>query len=430
MASTTVERSPGAGFYTMWFGQTLSQVGSASMSFGLSVWLFQKTNSALQFSYLALLTAVITVIVPFFVSRMVDLSSRKRVMMTCDIVAGIAGALLWLAYSNGFLPFALIAVATAVSATVGSIHLLAYMSSIPQLVEKNNYSRATGLLQLGAAAAQVAAPVLGAMIVSTLGLGWIIGLNIVSYAIAVATLWLVHYPPAPAAPGPATNSGGVFGAVRDAAAAGTRFHLDNPAFLWLLILFIAVIVSTSAWNVLLTPLMVGEHGAHSLALVAGAGGVGMLAGGLTAATFKARREVELLLLGGVGMGVSLILLGAAGWDWVRAVCAFLYLFAFAIFSAFGQALWQRQIAPDQQARVLGYRRSITQTGVLVGYLALPRIAEALNHRACLSSACQGATQDGVRIVFAGTGIGVVAVAALVACRPVVWRLAAEVRART
>ena len=64
-------------FVLIWIGQVLSLVGSRMTSFALSIWLYQHTNSATQFTLLILSTTLPTIIISPIAGVVVDRFPRR-----------------------------------------------------------------------------------------------------------------------------------------------------------------------------------------------------------------------------------------------------------------------------------------------------------------------------------------------------------------
>ena len=74
-------------FLLLWSTQALSQLGSSMTSFALTVWLYEKTGSALQSSLLLICSYAPYVILSIFAGALSDKWNKKVTMLVCDFIA-------------------------------------------------------------------------------------------------------------------------------------------------------------------------------------------------------------------------------------------------------------------------------------------------------------------------------------------------------
>ena len=74
-------------FLTLWATQSLSQLGSAMTGFALTLWLYQKTGSALQTALLSICSYAPYVVLSIFAGALSDRWDKKKTMLACDTFA-------------------------------------------------------------------------------------------------------------------------------------------------------------------------------------------------------------------------------------------------------------------------------------------------------------------------------------------------------
>jgi MFS family permease len=80
-------------FYILWSTQSLSHLGSAMTSFALTLWLFDKTGSALSTAALTICTYAPYVVMSIFAGAISDKFDKKKTMLVCDALAALATGL-------------------------------------------------------------------------------------------------------------------------------------------------------------------------------------------------------------------------------------------------------------------------------------------------------------------------------------------------
>ena len=92
-------------FLILWSTQSLSQLGSAMTSFALTLWLYEKTGSALQTAFLSICSYTPYVLMSIFAGALSDRWDKKRTMLVCDTLAACCSVLvLILLKTNSLVP--------------------------------------------------------------------------------------------------------------------------------------------------------------------------------------------------------------------------------------------------------------------------------------------------------------------------------------
>ena len=80
-------------FYILWSTQSLSQLGSAITAFALTLWLYEKTGSALSTAALRICTYAPYVVMSIFAGAISDRFDKPVSELTDTLSATIAGGL-------------------------------------------------------------------------------------------------------------------------------------------------------------------------------------------------------------------------------------------------------------------------------------------------------------------------------------------------
>jgi len=85
-------------FYILWSTQSLSHLGSSITSFALTLWLYEKTGSALGTAALTICTYAPYVIMSIFAGAITDRFDKKKTMLVCDALAALTTVLVFVLY--------------------------------------------------------------------------------------------------------------------------------------------------------------------------------------------------------------------------------------------------------------------------------------------------------------------------------------------
>ena len=199
MEASTAKKSRGITrgmrtFVVVWSGQLVSTIGSGLTGFALGVWIYQETGSVTWFAMNLLAVALPNLVVSPFAGALVDRWDRRWVMIMSDTGAGLATLSIALLYMTDNLAVWNVILATAFNSAFNSFQWPAYSAVTTLLVPKEHLGRAGGMVQIGEAVSQLAAPALAGALFVTTGLGGVIAIDFATYLFAVVTLLFVRVP--------------------------------------------------------------------------------------------------------------------------------------------------------------------------------------------------------------------------------------------
>ncbi|MCU1349770.1 MAG: transporter, major facilitator family, partial [Acidobacteria bacterium] len=168
-------------FFSVWFGQLISVIGSRLSTFALGIWVLQKTGSTTEYAFIFICMAVPALLLAPFAGALVDRWDRRRVMIAADLLSAGTVLVLAILLLLGHLDLWEIYLAAGAQALATAFQVPAYMASIPLLVPKEQLSRANGLVQTAFAAAQIVGPALAGVLVSTISLYGVLFVDFVTF---------------------------------------------------------------------------------------------------------------------------------------------------------------------------------------------------------------------------------------------------------
>src|SRR5512133_333699 len=92
-------------FIVIWIGQIVSILASAMSQFGLTIWMYQQTQSATAMGLMQVFFITPFLIMSPFAGVMVDRYNRKLMMMVSDLTAILATVFILVMYGTGRLEF-------------------------------------------------------------------------------------------------------------------------------------------------------------------------------------------------------------------------------------------------------------------------------------------------------------------------------------
>jgi len=387
-------------FFVIWAGQLVSTIGSGLTGFALGVWIYQETGSVTLFAMNMLAVALPNLLVSPLAGALVDRYDRRWMMILSDTGAGLSTLSIAILYVTGNLQVWNILLATAFNSAFSTFQWPAYSAVTTLLVPKEQYGRASGLVQIGEAVSQLLAPAAAGVLFVTVGLGGVIAIDFATYLFAVLTLLVVRVP------SPERSEAGKEGqgTIWKEALFGWTYISARAGLLGLLLIFAATNFFSSMIFPLLVPMILDMTSADVLGYLVSVAGLGMLVGTLIMSVWGGpKRRIHGVLGFSILSGIFAALLGVSPLLPVLAMAGFGILFTMPIINGSSQAIWQSKVDPDVQGRVFSVRRMIAYSMMPLAYIVAGPLADRVFNPLLLEG---GTLADSVgQLIGVGPGRG-------------------------
>jgi surfactin synthase thioesterase subunit len=353
-----------ARFLAVSLGQLVSIAGSAVTEFAIPLWTYLKVGSLTQYAILSVLAIMPGVLAAPLAGAVVDRSRRRLVMLAGDALSGAAVGTVALLYWTGSLRLGFVYALVAWLSVALTFQRLAYASAVPQLVPKRYLGHANGVVEMWGGIAQFAAPLLAVGLMAGVGLGGILAIDLVSFAVAVAVVLAVRFPAAMALRRREPLGAEILG--------GLRYSLERPGFRAMLGYFAVQTLFLSAMLVAVSPLVLSFAGLASVGPVIVLGGAGAALGGLAMVIWggPVRRRMRAVVLGTAVQGGFGVLTGLRpSLVFVAAGLAGM-LFCLALVRGTYATIVQVKVPQRLQGRVFAVNQVISWSTIPIGFVVL------------------------------------------------------------
>lgn len=269
-------------FLVLWSTQSLSQLGSAMTNFALTLWLYQKTGSALQTALLSVCSYAPYVLMSIFAGALSDRWDKKKIMLFSDTFAACATiAVLVLLKTNLLQPLHLYLL-NAVSGLMNTIQQPASDVAMTLITPKEEYQRTSGLRSLSQSFVTILHPMLATALFAAAGMELVIFVDLFTFMIAFLSLFF--FVKLPKINVRAAKTGGESGneSLLSSSKAGLRYLIKNPMILYLILFLAGVNLVASTFDVTLPAYVLPrENGGEAvLGAVTSCAGIATLIGSL------------------------------------------------------------------------------------------------------------------------------------------------------
>ncbi|MGD1904953.1 MAG: MFS transporter [Leptolyngbyaceae cyanobacterium] len=359
-------------FIRLWVGQLASTIGSYMTVFALMLWAWDITGTATSLTLVAFFSQLPRIAITPLAGIVVDRFPRKHLMVLGDGVAMACTLAIGFLYGSDRLQIWHLYSAVALYGCFGQIQNLAYSTSIALLVPKRDYTRAESMVSAVNYSGAIFSPLLAGSLYPLIGLSGIIGIDLITFWVAMGTLLATPIPsPLRQSSQTAFSRGNL--------TFGFRYILQRPGLTAMVIAFSLFALPSDMGRALYSPMILARSGgdAQVLGLVTTAAGVGGVVGALLLSWHGGfKRRIHGMLLGFAGTGFFKLLLGWGQAPWVWAPAHFTATLLTPLYYSASNAIWYAKVPPALQGRVLAADQMV---GLVIGAIA-PLLAGPLADR--------------------------------------------------
>ena len=175
-------------FLILWSTQSLSQLGSAMTGFALTLWLYEKTGSALQTALLAVCSYVPYVVMSIFAGALSDRWDKKKVMLVCDTLAACCSVTVLILLKADLLRPVRMYILNALTGLMNTVQQPASDVAMTMITPKKYYQKTSGLRSFSSSLVTILNPVLATALYAFAGIDIVIYVDLATFTIAFLAL--------------------------------------------------------------------------------------------------------------------------------------------------------------------------------------------------------------------------------------------------
>ena len=362
-------------FFVLWSSQAASMIGSMVVGFALGWYVSIETGSATLLSTTLMMNVLPWVFLGPFVGPLIDRWNRKKIMIYSDLITMLLTVLLFVLFSTDVIQLWHIYIILLLRATGGVFQQPAFNASVPMIVPEKHLVRANGFTLILHGLITMVAPPVGAFLMETLPMHWVLSLDIITALLAIGILLLLRIPQPVRTT--LTEKPNVIGDMVQ----GFRYIASWKA---LLVLFVigAIINFVAVPGEMLLPMMVLVRlgGVLKLGWLLAAFGGGMISGGLILGAWGGfKRKIATIFMSFIMYSIVVFIFG-----FTTERLYFLGLsmwFLAGVANAFGNApigaVFQSVIPKDMQGRAFSLMGAASAAAIPLGLLVFGPVADAI-----------------------------------------------------
>lgn len=355
-------------FLIIWVGELLSTIGSGLTAFGLGVYIYQRTGMATSTALVSLLALLPTVLLGPIAGVLADRYDRRKLMILGDGLSALGLFYILFCVVRNEAGLINICIGVTVSSVFASLLEPAYRATVTDLIPKEQYAKASGLVQMAGSAKFLISPFIAGLLMKFSGITLILWIDIGTFFITVAaTLFVAR----------SVRQEKKTTQKRFAAELmeGFRILKSKQGIMQLVVLAALVCFFLTFIQTLSTPVILAFTDEATLGTVETICAVGMLISSLLIGIFSVKGSyVRTLATAFFGIGVFMILFGLKENILLITVSGFLFFMCLPFANTCLDILVRQNIPNEAQGRAWGMIGLISQMGyvaanAVVGFLA-------------------------------------------------------------
>lgn len=358
-------------FLLLWMGELISSIGGGLTSFGLGTYIFYETGSAAGMSFVTLLGFLPTLLLSVPAGVLADRFDRRLLMMIGDGFSGLGILFILICMKSGSATFVQICIGVTVSAIFSSLLEPAYRSTITDILTKEEFSKANGLVSLAGSARYLVSPVIAGFLLTISDISLLLIIDICTFFVTVIATAIVRKGVKTSR---STDRQPFFASMKEGWQA---VHGRKGVFL-LIMVSSAITMFMGILQILEKPMILSFADSEILGIAESVCACGMLAAALILGIFGIKKgyvkvlKISFFLAGIFMIGMSLI-------ENIIPICIFGFLF-FAMLPIANNCMdyLARTNIPDElQGRAWGFIGFLSQLGYVVAYTVSGVAADGL-----------------------------------------------------
>lgn len=349
-------------FYKLWLGELISNIGSGMTAFALSVYIYEKTGSVSYVSLITLLSFMPSIILSPIGGLLADRYDRRLLMIIGDLFSGLGLVYILWSIQAGEKSIVPIFVGITFSSIFTSLLEPSYRATLTDILEEENYAKASGLIQVAGSAKYLISPVIAGMILSVADIRVILLLDILTFITTCLMIFLVRKSMNSETQNYKKDS---FKGLLE----GLFIIKENRGVYFLVIIMFFVCFFMGFIQILIRPMILALSSVKTAGIMESLCAVGLLIGSLWIGIAGIKKNYsKILAVACFFCGIFMSMTGVNENLNIIGISTFLFFSTLPFMNSCADVLVRVSIPNELQGRVWGLISLITQMGTVVAYI--------------------------------------------------------------
>lgn len=356
-------------FLLLWTGDFISAIGSGLTSFGLGVYIFQQTGKASMMALITLFAFLPSLLLSAPAGVLADRYDRRLLMIIGDGFSVIGLLFIFICLMRGEAQVWQICIGVIISSVFTSLLEPAYKATITDLLTPEQYSKASGLVQVAGSAKYLISPILAGFLLTIWDIKWLLILDMCTFFITVLTTLVVRK-------GLDSKKVEIVTSFFSEIKEGVSALTDKKGVLTLVIMGSVITFCLGVIQTLAAPMILSFSNSVTLGSLMTIITLGMLISSLLLGGISIKKGyARLLCISLFGAGLFMGMFGFKEHIVWIAISGFLFFAMLPFANASIDFLLRTNIENDMQGRAWGLVGLISQLGYVVAYAVSGLLAD-------------------------------------------------------
>lgn len=387
-------------FLLLWAGEFVSSIGGGLTSFGLGVYVFEQTQSAANMALVTLLAFLPTLLLSVPAGVLADRYDRRLLMMLGDGCSAVGILFILFCMLRGGASLTEICIGVTISAVFSSMLEPSYRATVTDLLDAEEYSRASGMVSIAGSARYLISPILAGVLLTVSDIRLLLLLDIGTFFLTVICTGVVRKGLTAKA---AEEKETFFKALQ----MGWQAVTEKKGVFLLILLSSVMTCFMGAFQILAEPLILDFNNSATLGIGETVCASGMLVSSLFLGAKGIKKGYLKILSASLTIaGIAMILFGLKENIYLICVAGFLFFAMLPFANNCLDFLVRTNIADELQGRAWGFIGFLSQIGYVVAYGLAGVLADGIGEQ------FQVGVGRGAAVVIMASGVllGVMALA--------------------
>ncbi len=179
-------------FLLLWSGQLISAIGSGLTAFGLGVYAYEQTGKASTVALVILLAFLPSLLLNAVAGVLADRYDRRLLMVLGDSLSALGLVFILICMLNGEAQLWQIYVGVTISSVFSSLLDPAYKATVTDLLTEEQYTKASGLVQVAGSAKYLVSPVIAGYLLTISDIKLLLIIDICTFFVTVISTLAVR----------------------------------------------------------------------------------------------------------------------------------------------------------------------------------------------------------------------------------------------
>jgi MFS family permease len=368
-----MEKSNYKKFLLLWSGEFISSIGGGLTSFGLSVYVFQKTGSAASTALVALLAFLPVLLLSPIAGVLADRYDRCLLMMLGDGMSGAGLIYILICMFTGEAKLYQICTGVLISAVFSSLLEPSYRATVTDMLTEDEYSKASGMMSLAGSARYLISPMLAGILLGISDVKLLLIIDICTFVLTVICTAIVRK--SRLSKHTKTNESFI-----ESFKVGWRSITEKKGIFMLIVISSVITCFMGAVQILVEPMILDFESSKVLGISETVCASGMLCSSIIIGIVGIKKNFTRVLSISLTM-CGLAMIGFGFKENIRLICGFGFMFFFMLPFANNclDYMTRTNIEATKQGRAWGLISFLSQIGYVFAYggagLLADKIAE-------------------------------------------------------